>query len=47
MANNTASNYSGKQGKTNIQQQGQTAGAFGSTPNLCRRQPHPPTDLRP
>lgn len=48
MANTrTASNYSGKSGKANVVQQGQTAGAFGSDPNMKRRQPDPPTDLKP
>lgn len=47
MANNTASNYNGKQGKANIVQQGQTRGAYGSDTTMKRRQPSPPTDLRP
>jgi hypothetical protein len=42
-----ASNYSGKSGKTNVQMQGQTASAYGSEPNLNRREPHPPADERP
>lgn len=47
MANNTASNYSGKQGKADIKQQGQTRGAYGSDDTAKSRQPHPPTDLKP
>lgn len=43
----TASNYSGKSGKTNVQMQGQTSGAYGNDPKLTRREPSPPTDLRP
>lgn len=34
----TASNYSGKSGKTNVQMQGQTnSGAYGSDCNMQRR----------
>ena len=47
MANNTASNYNGKQGKTNVQMQGQTRGEYGANETMQRRQPHPPTDLKP
>lgn len=47
MADNTASNYSGKTGKATIVQQGQTRGAFGSDETMQRREPHPPTDLKP
>jgi hypothetical protein len=43
----TASNYSGKSGKTNVQMQGQTKGAYGNDPDMTRREPSPPTDLRP
>jgi hypothetical protein len=42
-----ASNYSGKSGKTNVQMQGHTEGVYGMTPSLKRREPSPPTDLRP
>lgn len=45
--NNTASNYSGKSGKANIVQQGQTRGEYGSNDTMQRRTPHPPTDLKP
>jgi hypothetical protein len=44
---NKASNYAGRQGKTNVIQQGQTRGAYGSTENLQRREPSPPADQRP
>jgi hypothetical protein len=44
----TATNYSGKSGKTNVQMQGQTdSGAFGSDVSAERRVPHPPTDVKP
>lgn len=44
----TASNYSGKSGKTNVQMQGQTnSGSYGSDERIQRRTPTPPTDLRP
>lgn len=43
----TASNYSGKSGKTNVQQQGQTESVYGSTVEAKRREPSPPKDLRP
>ena len=44
----TATNYSGKSGKTNVQMQGQTdSGAFGSECTVERRIPHPPSDERP
>jgi hypothetical protein len=44
----TASNYSGKSGKTNVQMQGQTnSGAYGSDCDMQRREPHPPSDERP
>jgi hypothetical protein len=42
-----ASNYTGKSGKTNVQMQGQTEGVYGSTVDITRREPHPPTDLKP
>lgn len=44
---NTASNYSGKTGKANIQMQGQTRGEYGSNDTMKRRVPCPPTDLKP
>lgn len=48
MANDrTASNYSGKSGKANVVQTGQTKGAFGSGVDTKRREPYPPTDLKP
>jgi hypothetical protein len=48
MANDrTASNYSGKSGKTNVQMQGQTEGVYGFTVDAQRREPSPPKDLRP
>jgi len=48
MPDRTASNYSGKSGKTNVQMMGQTnSGAYGSDINQERRAPAPPTDLRP
>lgn len=47
MADRTASNYSGKQGKANVVQQGQTRGAYGSDDTMKRREPDPPTDLKP
>ena len=43
----TASNYSGKSGKTNVQMQGQTEGVYGMTVDAKRREPHPPADLKP
>ena len=43
----TASNYSGKSGKTNVQLQGQTRGAYGSDCQMTRREPSPPTEERP
>ncbi len=44
----TASNYSGKSGKTNVQMQGQTdSGAYGSNCTAQRRVSSPPTDERP
>lgn len=46
MADRTASNYSGKSGKTNVQMQGQTASEYGSDPDMKRRV-SPPTDKRP
>ena len=46
--NRAASNYMGKGGKTNVQMQSQTdSGAYGSDVNIMRREPHPPTDVRP
>lgn len=47
MADNTASNYSGKTGKADIIQQGQTRGEYGSDETMKRRVPDPPTDLKP
>ncbi len=46
MAERTASNYSGKSGKTNVQMQGQTSGAYGSSPTMKRRE-GPPVDEKP
>jgi hypothetical protein len=44
----TASNYSGKSGKTNVQHQGQTdSGFYGSNYDAKRRVPHPPQEVRP
>jgi hypothetical protein len=44
----TASNYSGKSGKTNVQMQGHTdSGAYGSDEAMSRRVPNPPKDMRP
>jgi hypothetical protein len=44
----TASNYSGKSGKTNVQMQGQTdSGAYGSDDKMTRRVQSPPEDERP
>lgn len=43
----SASNYSGKSGKTNVQMQGQTKGVYGSTTDMSRREPSPPADERP
>lgn len=43
----TASNYSGKSGKTNVQMQGQTEGVYGASVDMQRREPSPPKDLRP
>jgi len=44
----TASNYSGKSGKTNVQMQGQTnSGSYGSDLRMSRRTPSPPTDEKP
>ena len=43
---NNASQYGGK-GKTNIQMQGQTEGAYGSNTSVERREPDPPKELRP
>lgn len=46
--NRSASNYMGKGGKTNVQQQGQTdSGSYGSDVDCERRTPHPPSDVRP
>ena len=45
--NRAASNYSGKSGKTNVQMQGQTSGAYGSDCDVQRREPSPPADERP
>ena len=49
MANDrTASNYSGKSGRTNVQMQGQTdSGAYGSEFDAERRVTHPPVDVKP
>jgi hypothetical protein len=46
MADRAASNYSGKSGKTNVQMQGQTSGAYGADPTMKRRE-GPPTDEKP
>lgn len=47
-AKRTASNYSGKSGKTNVQMQGQTNnGSYGSDPMLSSRTSSPPRDERP
>lgn len=44
----TASNYSGKSGKTNVQMQGQTnSGSYGSDCTMSRRTSNPPKDERP
>lgn len=44
----TASNYSGKSGKTNVQMQGQTnSGSYGSDVQMQRRTASPPKDERP
>lgn len=43
----SASNYSGKSGKTNVQMQGQTKGVYGSTTDAKRREVSPPSDERP
>lgn len=42
----TASNYSGKSGKTNVQQQGQTKGVYGSDYD-CKRRAGTPTECKP
>lgn len=47
MADRTASNYSGKSGKSDIKMQGQTRSAYGSDETMKRREPDPPTDLKP
>jgi hypothetical protein len=46
MADRSASHYSGKSGKTNVQMQGQTKGEYGSNCTLQRRA-GPPTDEKP
>jgi hypothetical protein len=46
MADRTASNYSGKSGKTNVQMQGQTKGEYGADCDMKRRV-GPPTDEKP
>jgi hypothetical protein len=46
MADRSASNYSGKSGKTNVVLQGQTEGVYGSTVQMKRRE-GTPTDLKP
>lgn len=46
MADRSASNYSGKSGKTNIVKQGQTDGVYGVTVDAKRRE-GAPTDLKP
>ena len=46
MADRTASNYSGKSGKTNVMKQGQTKGVYGSTVDMKRREGLP-TDMKP
>lgn len=44
----TASNYSGKSGKTNVQMQGQTnSGVYGSDCTMQRRASSPPRDEKP
>lgn len=44
----TASNYSGKSGKTNVQMQGQTkSGSYGDDSGLTRRTVSPPVDQKP
>ena len=44
----TASNYSGKSGKTNVQMQGQTnSGSYGSDSDMTRRTVSPPRDEKP
>lgn len=44
----TASNYSGKSGKTNVQMQGQTnSGSYGADCRMTRRTSSPPQDERP
>jgi hypothetical protein len=44
----TASNYSGKSGRTNVQMQGQTDnGSYGSDCTMQARTPSPPKDERP
>ena len=43
----TASNYSGKSGKTNVIMQGHTESVYGSTIELTRREPCPPKELKP
>jgi hypothetical protein len=43
---NNSSQYGGK-GKTVIQQQGQTEGAYGSDTAMTRREPDPPMELKP
>lgn len=44
----TASNYSGKSGKTNVQMQGQTNnGSYGSDPAMSSRTKSPPREERP
>jgi hypothetical protein len=48
MAERTASNYSGKSGKTNVQMQGQTnSGSYGSDSRMQRRTASPPRDEKP
>jgi hypothetical protein len=37
MADRSASHYSGKSGKTNVQMQGQTKGEYGSNCDMKRR----------
>ena len=46
MADRSASNYSGKTGKTTVQMQGQTKGVYGSTVDMKRREGLP-QDLKP
>jgi len=44
----TATNYSGKGGKTNVQMQGHTdSGAFGSECSATRRIAYPPAEVKP